>query len=136
MASRKILVGRGLALLVGVHFVACEIALFIVVIGASAAAGEPLRNIAWPKVVAIAPVEVPCMAAWDLFNSGPSTRDAGWQAAAIGIYAGLMVVGLIVFRRWYITWEVHQGICAVCGYDLRATPDRCPECGSIPKPTT
>jgi hypothetical protein len=36
------------------------------------------------------------------------------------------------YRRAKARRRVRQNLCPICGYDLRATPGRCPECGAVP----
>jgi hypothetical protein len=42
---------------------------------------------------------------------------------------GLVWMSLTARRR---DLRNREGRCVACGYDLRATPDRCPECGATP----
>ena len=45
-----------------------------------------------------------------------------------------IAAGVLLMRRpdriVRLAYPYRSGACANCGYDMRATPDRCPECGT------
>jgi hypothetical protein len=66
----------------------------------------------------------------EAFSAGIYLRY--WVLAIVfGILPGIKTLNLVLAsqRRRY---RRSHGLCLVCGYDLRATPDRCPECGTVP----
>ena len=66
------------------------------------------------------------------FISGPTRGDY----FSVPVWFLLLAFGGL--PTWWVVRAVgarrrkRRGLCRRCGYDLRATPERCPECGSVP----
>jgi hypothetical protein len=56
-----------------------------------------------------------------------------WALFTGAIALPAIVVGRFLIRRRIVLRRQRRGQCVRCGYDIRSTPDRCSECGSVPK---
>jgi hypothetical protein len=54
-----------------------------------------------------------------------------WYAAILFSLLPLGRGAVVSVRWWRRQRRLKAGRCPRCGYDLRATPDRCPECGAV-----
>ena len=115
----------------------------------------------WGPVIGSGPAEIQAAAAWKeqfgpvinferaSFDMGripliSNTRELRLFAAGCAYWISIpdwaAVIALAIFpaiacyqrRRRSLRERIEQNLCVACGYDLRATPHRCPECGTVP----
>ena len=82
------------------------------------------------RTVLLLSVCIPIFFAMVLFGMSP-------ELAMVLCLPAMAVVGLSIYatreyREGLRRWRRDTHRCAVCGNDLRMTPDRCPECGEVP----
>jgi hypothetical protein len=67
-----------------------------------------------------------------IVTSFSDNNERVWTVPAwLPAIAFALLPAAAVTRGWRSRRRARAGFCARCGYDVRATPDRCPECGTI-----
>jgi hypothetical protein len=79
---------------------------------------------------------------WDqhsMFSPNPTGGSFKFECSVVAVpYWSLLALMAVLpalwcRRRWVRDRRQKMGLCLACGYDLRGSPDRCPECGAEAK---
>jgi hypothetical protein len=88
-------------------------------------AGE--SSVPWTKVVA---VEEGTLSYHLILSHGTDRRITYFDVPLVGAALVSALLPLTWILRKRLRKRAILGLCPVCNYDLRATPERCPECGT------
>jgi hypothetical protein len=95
-----------------------------------------LSKWSWSAYVCTLVIGIACPV-WDgVYNDAPDTHPLQPDRLFLRILglafiaANFAIAGTAVFRARRVATRLRKGLCPACGYDLRASTDRCPECGA------
>lgn len=114
--------------LVLAHILACFF-LQLVLIAWMVADGSHIKAIRGVMATLFAPILIPL----PLLRIGPKMRPLGYAVYCFMYLTAVVVTyGLLSWRARTVMrrLRLRKRECLKCGYDLRATSDRCPECGT------
>ena len=74
---------------------------------------------------------VPGLSFWSEHNSWGTLPDTSFRRFTISYWLIVLLTLILPASRLRFRKRPPPGLCPKCRYDLRATPERCPECGTV-----